>query len=265
MYQKLSMKKRIILLSIFILLIIGAVSPTGTKYSRVIKSMVLSTFRPVGAPTRDSAAVAILQINYQRHRDTIEHNRKRLYKEYILAQTEKDKTKVLTRAGVYFKEALVNKIYPCWYGTEWDYNGITETPCKGKIACGYFVSTTLKHAGLNLNRYKLAQKYSHAIVKSVCTNVKVYNHYETMMASLENAPDNLYVIGLDNHVGIVSKESSEVFFIHSSFVYPSSVQKEPANESSVLGGSSIYVLGNLTANHDLLKAWLTGSAVKVVP
>ena len=60
-----------------------------------------------------------------------------------------------------FFHTLVDSIFPYWYGTEWDFNGITESPRKGEIACGYFVSTTLKHMGIRLNRYKnLTKSYS---------------------------------------------------------------------------------------------------------
>ena len=35
-----------------------------------------------------------------------------------------------------FIEFVVDSLLPCWYGTPWDFNGITETPGQGKIACG---------------------------------------------------------------------------------------------------------------------------------
>jgi len=57
-----------------------------------------------------------------------------------------------------FHESLLNRIIPCWNGTKWSFEGHTSVPKTGHIACGYFVSTTLKDIGLNLNRYKLAQQ-----------------------------------------------------------------------------------------------------------
>ncbi len=47
----------------------------------------------------------------------------------------------------YFCEALVNKIIPYWYGTPWDFNGHTDIPNESNVACGYFVSTPLRHMG----------------------------------------------------------------------------------------------------------------------
>ena len=57
-----------------------------------------------------------------------------------------------------FANHLVDKIIPHWYGTPWSFGGHTAIPNQGKIACGYFISTTLRDMGINLNRYKLAQK-----------------------------------------------------------------------------------------------------------
>src|SRR4029453_1954809 len=73
-----------------------------------------------------------------------------LYKQYI---SNPDSTS---------KQALINNIrdslFVCWYGTAWDFNGITEEPGKGKIACGYFVTTILRDLGIPVKRYKHAQR-----------------------------------------------------------------------------------------------------------
>ena len=61
----------------------------------------------------------------------------------------------------YFDNALVNDIIPFWYGTKWSFEGHTNKPNDGEIACGYFVSTTLKDVGLNINRYHLALSLIH--------------------------------------------------------------------------------------------------------
>lgn len=72
---------------------------------------------------------------------------------------------LLNEASTYLTEKLLNTIVPHWYGTKWDYNGHTNIPGEGLIACGYFVSTTMKHVGFNLNRFRLAQAYSLQAVK----------------------------------------------------------------------------------------------------
>lgn len=264
MLKKMSMKKKMFLLSFCLLVATGVGSQSVRKYLKYFKSIAVNSFQKNGVPSRDSASVALLQLQYTRYRDSLESERQKLAKEYLLASTSKEKSLVLEKARTCLKRTLVEKIYPSWYGTEWDFNGITETPYQGKIACGYFVSTTLKHTGMNINRYKLAQKYSHAIVKSVCTDVKIYSGFAAMITKLKSSSDDVYVVGLDNHVGIINKQGEEIQFIHSSYIYPSYVLSESAENSAVLGGSNIYVLGNMTSNDSLLRAWLTGMVVKVL-
>jgi hypothetical protein len=49
-----------------------------------------------------------------------------------LSKTEKEEI---------FTSAVTETIIPAWIGTGWDFNGITEKPQQGSIACGYFVTT----------------------------------------------------------------------------------------------------------------------------
>ena len=85
----------------------------------------------------------------------------------------------------YFADSLL----PCWYGTAWDYNGTAMSPLEGKIACGYFITTTLRQSGMKINRIKLAQCPSSELIWSVCTGIKIYsnklreNSFETLFRS----------------------------------------------------------------------------------
>lgn len=173
--------------------------------------------------------------------------------------------KLVSTAKDYMYTQLIDTIFPAWYGTEWDYNGYSNVPKKGQIACGYFVSTTLKHIGFNLNRYKLAQKYSSAIVKSLCYNIQYMrnNNTKKLFNYINTKPNQLYVIGLDNHVGFISKETSGIYFIHSSYLEPVAVIKEKAESAEALIGSNLFVLGQLTENDVLLKNWLAGKAIVI--
>ena len=184
---------------------------------------------------------------------------------YANARSTTEKNSVLDSAAAYLQRTVVNDVFPFWYGTTWDFNGITETPRSGFIACGYFVSTTLKHAGFNLNRYKLAQQYSHSIVNTLSADVKTFTNLPAMIAYLQTQPDNLYTIGLDNHVGFINKKGSDITFIHSSYVSPGYVTSEQAAQSLVLTYSNLYVLGNVTANRTLLLRWLQGEAIVILP
>jgi hypothetical protein len=65
-----------------------------------------------------------------------------------------------------FVSIIVDSVFPYWHGTQRDFNGTTQTPRKGSIACGYFVSTVLRDAGIQLNRIKLGQSASQVFIKT---------------------------------------------------------------------------------------------------
>lgn len=158
-------------------------------------------------------------------------------------------------------------VFDHWMGTAWDFNGITTEPLKDAIACGYFVSTPLQQLGFNLNRYRLAQQYSHSIVNSLCAtgSIKKYNDIEKVLQRVKSKADQLYVVGLDYHVGFLANIKGEAWFIHSDF-YTVQVVKEKAADSPALNSSQLFVLGNLLGdNHVLVQKWLKGTVVEVVP
>jgi len=169
---------------------------------------------------------------------------------------------LISDAGNFLYKSLLNKIIPYWYGTEWDFNGYTDIPNKGQIACGYFVSTTLKHLGFNLNRFKMAQLYSLKMIESICgkENVRSYSaaKFDEMMNYLKSRNDDVYLLGLSCHTGFLSLENDTVYFIHSSYVAPLCVIKEYADRSDVLKYSSVFVIGSLFGDKEIVKKWITG-------
>jgi len=109
----------------------------------------------------------------------------------------KRKSIPLDSCRTYFLEQFEHHIYPHWVGTVWDYNGYSNTPGEDKIiACGYFVSTPLKHMGFNWNRYKLAQMYSKDIVDTICGDMTKYTDKYKMINEIKKREDNLYIVGL---------------------------------------------------------------------
>ena len=142
---------------------------------------------------------------------------------------------------------LIECIFPRWYNTPWDYNGYTNTPKQGVIACGYFVSTTLKHIGFNLNRYDIAKMYSSAIVKVLCHNdYEVKNSYKDFSSYCSQLNDGLYILGLSNHVGFLSIETGEAYFIHSDYSSEKGVRKEKIEDSFALKNSYSFWVGNFS-------------------
>ena len=49
---------------------------------------------------------------------------------------------------------LFDSIFPYWYGTKWDYNGVTQEPRIGKIACGYFCDYNFRGCWLQIEQVK---------------------------------------------------------------------------------------------------------------
>lgn len=151
-------------------------------------------------------------------------------------------------------------VYPKWIGTKWDFNGYSNSPGPDKlIACGYFVSTPLKHMGFNWNRYDLAKMYSRDIVSKTCSNVVEYQQIDSVLYHINQAPPNLYIVGLDNHVGFLLKRNSKIYFVHSNYINLKGPDKENPTESIALNSSRIFVLGTFL-NDENIEKWLKGSA-----
>jgi hypothetical protein len=201
---------------------------------------------------------------YNQHLAVILSEKGKLKASYVGGDSTKQQ-QVISAASAYIYSQLIDTIFPSWYGTEWDFNGYSNVPQKGQIACGYFVSTTLKHIGFNLNRYKLAQQYSLGIVKTLCNHIQYIrnNDTEKLFRYINSQPNQLYVVGLDNHVGFISKEKSGIYFIHSSYLEPVAVIKEKAQTAEALIGSSLFVLGQLTKNPIVIRSWLIDSQIIV--
>ena len=154
---------------------------------------------------------------------------------------------------------MTDSVFPDWMGTKWDFNGISNVPGKGMIACGYFVSTTLKHIGFNLNRYKLAQQGASTVVDVLCGNDKMRSVLESdIIQKLKKLGNNrLYVVGLDYHVGFLAVENNQVFFIHSDY-FKGKVIREKAADSISFSSTNAYVYGEITNNQSLFTKWKNG-------
>lgn len=175
----------------------------------------------------------------------------------------------LDSVGKVFTACLVNDIMPYWYGTPWDFEGHTDIPNEGQIACGYLVSTTLKHLGLNLNRYKLAQQAALNEAKTLALGADIVSMIRMPLARVieqikSDFQEGLYLVGLDYHVGLILYQNGEVFFIHSSLYEPVSVVIELAETAAALLYNDDYYFAPISNNPALMKAWLQNTALKIV-
>lgn len=174
-----------------------------------------------------------------------------------------------TQAGLLFTDGLLNEIIPHWYGTAWDFNGYTDTPQKGKIACGYFVSTTLLHSGILLDRYKLAQQgpRDEAIALSLHKGFRTFAGFPAgdMAKNInQELKEGLYFIGLDeSHVGYLLKKEGELYLLHANYTQDAVVTIQPLMHS-VFKHFMTWHVADVTYNRGLLSCWLSGGKCGLV-
>ena len=199
---------------------------------------------------------------YPEEKNTIDLERHRLSALFKEAETGTSRTRILNTAGEYLQKVIADELLPYWYGTPWDFNGITETPGEGKIACGYLVTTILRDAGLRLQRYKLAQQTSETMIKSLVSdeNIMRFSDYTitNFVGTLIDSGSGIYIVGLDCHTGFIQVKGDEVLFIHSSYLEPRMVIRERAIKSPILKSSRYRITGKITDDMHFLEGWLEG-------
>ncbi|MEO1411824.1 MAG: hypothetical protein AAFW73_18175 [Bacteroidota bacterium] len=163
-----------------------------------------------------------------------------------------------SRLGAEMSRILIDSIFPYWRGTPWDFNGHTAVPRQGEIACGYFVSTTIRHLGIGINRYKVAQQAAADIIHLLCdtTSIQEFRSLDQLRAKLEERENyELLIVGLDFHVGFLYKKEDVLYFAHSNYLDRKGVEVERFDDSPALRQSNLYVLGSFSRNADMIRQW----------
>jgi len=192
--------------------------------------------------------------NYQKLKRQIARDRNQIKNRDDLSEERK-----WTLAEKYMSKTLVDSIFPYWLGTKWDFNGYTEKPRVGEVACGYFVSTTLRDLGISLNRFRVAQKGAADIVKELCDpeSIESISSLEKLVDFLETIrEEEILVVGLDFHVGFIFKKQEHYYFAHSNYINQKGVEIELLQNSTALRNTNLYVVGSLTQNKKILRDWL---------
>jgi hypothetical protein len=148
----------------------------------------------------------------------------------------------------YLQTCMADSLFSYWQGTSWAFYGTTEKPQCGDIACGYFVTTLLRDLGFKIPRMRWAQAASETFIREFCNN-KVYHQVnrtqEEVMQFVDNCKGSYYLVGLDNHVGIIEKRNGEINFIHSAeYMDAHGVTREPASSENPFAVSRYRVLVN---------------------
>ncbi len=208
--------------------------------------------KEIKLPAQNTKPSVMAYLNYDSCKTAIKLNKQKLKATWGgLSKAAKEKL---------FTAAVTKTIVPAWIGTAWDFNGTTETPQLGSIACGYFVTTILRDAGLPIARVKLAQCASEQMITSLAQS-KYISHFSNVtmqdfIKSIQKQGYGLYIVGLDSHTGFIYNDVKDIYFIHSTFVGTRNVQKENAATCLILKQSKYKVLGKISADERVLERWM---------
>lgn len=196
---------------------------------------------------------------YAELKAAIELDRTRLAAAYRSSDSS-CRAEVVDQARSYLFNAVADDLFAAWYGTPWDFNGTTSVPRQGHIACGYFVTTILQHAGFKLPRYKWAQLAAEPMIRHMAP--RLAKTYDATMNEIEawllEQGDGLYAVGLDNHVGFILRREGRSLFVHSGYYRPEvGVVAEPLDGLNPFAVSHCRVIGKLFDDGMVVK-WLTG-------
>jgi hypothetical protein len=202
----------------------------------------------------DSAVVDA--VSYERLKKSVHDKRKLLYKENFNLKDQKN----LSVVQDYWINTLLNGFYPKWENTPWDYNGTTEHPKVGNIACGYFVTTLLRDMGVKIQRVKLAVCASSQMMQALVPGQRLINlsslSYTDFNERVTSLGKGVYIIGLDFHTGFIINDGAKNWFLHANYIDRQGVIKESLLNSRALKSSKTRWMVCLTSDIDFLSRWI---------
>jgi hypothetical protein len=198
--------------------------------------------------------------DYAAIRERLESRRVTLAREW-----RDDPGRAVRRGRELLVATLRDELLPAWNGTPWAMNGTSQVPLQGSIACGYFISTTLQHAGFRVERARLGQQASEHITRSLVTSEPIWRSsdwtIERFVAKLRRGGNGIYLVGLDNHVGFVIVDGADTWFHHAG--PRAGVAREPALTASFLSTSRYREAAKLF-DDALVEKWLREIAIETV-
>ncbi|MBK5720699.1 hypothetical protein JGH11_07420 [Dysgonomonas sp. Marseille-P4677] len=156
---------------------------------------------------------------------------------------------------------ISNDFFTSWYNTPWTFHGHSQTPKEGSIACGYFITTTLRDMGFNIPRIKWAQQASEYLIKKVSTDIKRFykRPIKEIVDHIETNGEGLYIVGLDCHVGYIYNKNGKMTFVHANYYKPKiGVMSEPLIGHNPLNDSKYRVIGKIF-DEEMVKNWILNS------
>lgn len=189
-----------------------------------------------------------------------QQSRRALLWRYQNTHNTTTRREILGEACKSLKNDLINEIFPFWYGTKYHFNGTSQNPGSGTIACGYFVATTLRDAGMLIDRVEIARLPSELVLKRICVSGKLRRYYDVSMKDFVKKIKNkngLFLVGLDTHIGFLVVKDQKVDFIHSTGRFPHHcVIREDALTSKTLINSKCKMVSEISNDLTLAKKWI---------
>lgn len=173
------------------------------------------------------------------------------------------KKKIITGAKDSILKLIINEYFNYWKGTAWDFNGTTKEPKKGKIACGYFVTTVLQDAGFDIPRVKWAQVASETMIKAMTKDIKRYSNKPVSIIEkyIKQKGKGLYVVGLDSHTGFIFNDGEKVRFVHSNYYKADiGVMEQELDSNNPLKDSKYRVIGKIL-DDKMMEKWVLGKKI----
>ncbi|GAA5494581.1 hypothetical protein Rhal01_00743 [Rubritalea halochordaticola] len=171
------------------------------------------------------------------------------------------KREILAAVRMRLIQDLCDEIFPAWYGTTWSSAGKSEQPGQGSISHGYFVSTSLQHAGFKLDRDEMARQPTEKVIVAMTKGkrgVVSGRSMDAVMKYLQSQGDGIYLVGMDRHFGYVTVRGPDVRFVHSSSDrLLRMVVCEPALGENALSEARYRVFGKLL-DDAMLVSWMKG-------
>lgn len=184
-------------------------------------------------------------------------DKRAVFREQYNNANQAGKNSILIEAQKYLLH-VSDEYFTAWYNTPWTFHGHSQTPNEGSIACGYFVTTTLRDMGFNVPRIKWAQQASEYVIKKLSTDIKRFQSkpVKDIVTHIETSGEGLYIVGLDCHVGYIYFLGGKMSFVHANYYRPDvGVMSEPLIGRNPLNDSKYRVIGKIF-DKEMVRNWL---------
>lgn len=213
------------------------------------------------APPKIEMEIAKEQTYEELKKETIAR-RDEYYELFKTSSKNKAKQDSILHDAQDFLVQQTSKYFLAWHGTQWDFNGHTETPRHGKIACGYFIITTLRDMGFRIPRIKWSQQHAEYVINKLSKDIKRFHSVpiEDIINYIDEKGEGLYIVGLDSHVGFIYNHNGWMRFVHSNYYYPKiGVMSENMVGKNPLNTSTLRVIGKIF-DEKMTRNWILNSS-----